>query len=116
MGLQSGLLTKLLYMLEDAFERLPIHWMWWPMLGGIAVGLGGLVEPRALGVGYDVIADLLTAHLLFRTVLVILCVKATIWLIALSSSTSGGVLAPLLILGGALGWLLGLALPGHPGF
>jgi CBS domain-containing protein len=115
-GLQSGLLTKLLYMFEDAFERLPIHWMWWPMLGGIAVGLGGLIEPRALGVGYDVIADLLTAHLLFRAVLVILCVKATIWLIALSSGTSGGVLAPLLILGGALGWLLGLLLPGQPAF
>jgi CIC family chloride channel protein len=115
-GLQSGLLTKLLYGLEDAFERLPIHWMWWPMLGGLAVGLGGLVEPRALGVGYDVIADLLGGQLLLRAVLAILLVKAAIWLVALSSGTSGGVLAPLLILGGALGWLVGLALPGEPGF
>jgi CBS domain-containing protein len=90
--------------------------MWWPALGGVAVGLGGLIEPRALGVGYDVIADLLTAHLLLRAVLTILLVKATIWLIALSSGTSGGVLAPLLILGGALGWVVGLALPGEPGF
>ena len=115
-GLQSALLTKLLYKLEDAFERLPVHWMWWPALGGLVVGLGGLVEPRALGVGYDVIGDLLTGQLVVRAVLAILLVKAAIWLFALSSGTSGGVLAPLLILGGALGWLVGLLLPGPPGF
>ncbi len=115
-GLLSGLLTKLLYGIEDAFEHLPIHWMWWPAIGGVAVGLGGLIEPRALGVGYDVIADLLGGHMVMRTVLVILIVKAVIWLVALSSGTSGGVLAPLLIFGGAAGWLVGLALPGDPGF
>jgi CBS domain-containing protein len=109
-------LTKLLYMVEDAFERLPIHWMWWPALGGLVVGLGGLIEPRALGVGYDVIGDLLNGHLLMQAVLAILLVKSAIWLVALSSGTSGGVLAPLLILGGAMGWLAGLVLPGNPGF
>jgi H+/Cl- antiporter ClcA len=115
-GLQSGLLTILLYGIEDAFERLPIHWMWWPALGGFVVGLGGMVEPRALGVGYDVIADLLSGNMAVRAVITILVVKAVIWLVALSSGTSGGVLAPLLILGGALGWVLGLALPGSHGF
>ena len=115
-GLQSGLLTNLLYRAEDLFERLPIHWMWWPALGGLLVGAGGLIEPRALGVGYDVIADLLSGHMVLRAAVSILLVKAAIWLIALSSGTSGGVLAPLLILGGALGWLLGLLLPGDPGF
>lgn len=115
-GLQSGLLTKLLYGLEDAFEHLPIHWMWWPMLGGIVVGLGGLIEPRALGVGYDVIGDLLNGRLVFAVVLAILLMKAGIWLVALSSGTSSGVLAPLLILGGALGALVGMALPGGSGF
>lgn len=115
-GLQSALLTSLLYRLEDAFERLPIHWMWWPAIGGVAVGLGGLIEPRALGVGYDLIADLLDHHLLASAVLTILAVKTVIWLVALSSGTSGGVLAPLLILGGSLGWLVGLALPGAPAF
>ncbi|MBV9997363.1 MAG: chloride channel protein [Caulobacteraceae bacterium] len=114
-GLQSGLLTKLLYWTEDAFERLPLHWMWWPALGGLIVGLGGLVEPRALGVGYDVIGDLLTARLVTSAVLAILAVKSVIWLGALSSGTSGGVLAPLLILGGAMGWLVGTLLPGPPG-
>jgi H+/Cl- antiporter ClcA/predicted transcriptional regulator len=115
-GLQSGLLTKILYVLEDAFERLPVHWMWRPALGGLIVGLGGLVEPRALGVGYDVIRDLLVGHLLVGAVVAIIAVKAVIWLGALSSGTSGGVLAPLLILGGAAGWLIGQALPGEPGF
>lgn len=115
-GLLSTLLTKLLYGLEDLFEHLPVHWMWWPMLGGLVVGLGGLVEPRALGVGYDVIGDLLSGHLVAQAVLAILAVKAAIWLVALSSGTSGGVLAPLLILGGAVGWLAGCVLPGVPGF
>ncbi|HVY17789.1 MAG TPA: chloride channel protein [Rhodopila sp.] len=116
LGLFSGLLTRLLYATEDAFERLPLHWMWWPVLGGIVVGLGGLIEPRALGVGYDVIGDLLSGHLVASTVVTILLVKAVIWLVALSSGTSGGVLAPLLILGGALGWAIGLDLPGPHGF
>jgi H+/Cl- antiporter ClcA/CBS domain-containing protein len=114
-GLQSGLFTRLLYAAEDLFEKLPIHWMWWPMLGGLAVGLGGLVEPRALGVGYDVIGDLIGGHMATRDVGLLLAVKAAIWIVALASGTSGGVLAPLLILGGALGWLIGLWLPGGTG-
>ncbi|GJE47085.1 Voltage-gated ClC-type chloride channel ClcB [Methylobacterium tardum] len=115
-GLISGSLTRTLYALEDGFGRLPIHWMWWPALGAAVVGLGGLVEPRALGVGYDVIHDLLSGHMLAGAVVTILAVKAVIWLAALSSGTSGGVLAPLLIIGGAVGWLLGLLLPGAHGF
>ncbi|MDA5241676.1 chloride channel protein [Agrobacterium sp. MAFF310724] len=113
-GLQSGLMTILLYKIEDLFEKLPIHWMWWPALGGLAVGLGGLMEPRALGVGYDIIADLLDNHIAAQAVLTILLVKSGIWLIALSSGTSGGVLAPLLILGGSAGYLTGTFLPGEP--
>jgi CIC family chloride channel protein len=84
--------------------------------GRLGVGLGGLIEPRALGVGYDVIRDLLTGHLVVQAVVVLLLVKAAIWLVALSSGTSGGVLAPLLILGGAMGWLVGQILPGDAGF
>ena len=114
-GLQSAFLTKALYLLEDAFERLPVHWMWWPALGGLVVGLGGLIEPRALGVGYDVIGDLLDGALILQAVLAILLVKTVIWLAALASGTSGGVLAPLLIMGGAMGWVIGLMLPGQPG-
>jgi chloride channel protein, CIC family len=114
-GLQSSLCTRLLYAAEDLFERLPIHWMWWPVIGGLFVGCGGLIEPRALGVGYDVIGDLVSGHMSLAGVSALLGVKAAIWIIALASGTSGGVLAPLLILGGALGWIEGLWLPGGTG-
>jgi H+/Cl- antiporter ClcA/predicted transcriptional regulator len=116
-GLLSGLLTQLVYGCEDFFQRLPIHWMWWPALGGLAIGLGGLIEPRALGVGYDNIAALLTGSLSGWSALRLLAVKAVIWAVALGSGTSGGVLAPLLIMGGAAGALGAAVLPfGDPGF
>jgi chloride channel protein, CIC family len=115
-GMQSGLMTRLLYTTEDLFDRLPFHWMWWPALGGLAVGLGGLVDPHALGVGYDVIADLLSGHATAHEVGRLLLVKSAIWIVALASGTSGGVLAPLLILGGSAGWLEGQMLPGGASF
>jgi CIC family chloride channel protein len=114
-GLQSGLLTGLLYKAEDLFGRIRLHWMWWPAIGGLAVGLGGLIEPRALGVGYDIIGDLLNSHIVVSAVVAILLVKSAIWIIALASGTSGGVLAPLLIFGGCAGWLEGQLLPGEHG-
>jgi CBS domain-containing protein len=102
-GLGSGLLTSLVYGFEDLFLKLPIHWMWWPILGGLAVGLGGLIDPRVLGVGYDTIHQLVAGKLFGMAVLGLLVGKALVWAIALGSGTSGGVLAPLLIMGGALG-------------
>lgn len=110
-GLASGILTTLVYFFEDLFERLPIHWMWWPILGGLAIGIGGLIDPRVLGVGYDIIHQLLRGELLGAAVLGLLIVKALIWSIALGSGTSGGVLAPLLIMGGALGAYLSQWIP-----
>jgi H+/Cl- antiporter ClcA len=116
-GAMSGLLTKGVYFFEDAFAKLPFHWMWWPALGGLAIGIGGRIEPRALGVGYDVIESLLHAELIGQALLVLMVVKASIWAISLGSGTSGGVLAPLLIIGAALGGLEATVLP-HvaPGF
>ncbi|TRC90656.1 chloride channel protein [Mesorhizobium sp. WSM4310] len=116
-GLLSGLLTQMVYACEDAFQKLPIHWMWWPMIGGLVVGIGGLIEPRALGVGYDNIADMLDGRTLAAAALLLLVVKAIIWSVALGSGTSGGVLAPLLIMGGAMGAVLAGILPAaDPGF
>jgi H+/Cl- antiporter ClcA len=116
-GLLSGALASglsaALYKLEDLFHKLPIHWMWWPALGAVIVGIGGYLEPRALGVGYDVIGDLLHQHIAIQVALSILAVKAIIWVVALASGTSGGVLAPLLMLGAGLGTALGAILPGH---
>jgi CBS domain-containing protein len=111
------LLTLAVYAAEDAFKRLPIHWMWWPAIGGLAIGVGGMVSPRALGVGYDIIGDLLNNHLAMGAILTLVAVKALIWSIALGSGTSGGVLAPLLIMGGALGALVGHYIPlADPGY
>jgi len=111
-GALSWTLSTALYKVEDLFGRLPIHWMWWPALGGIAVGIGGFVQPRALGVGYDVIGDLLQNHLALSAVVALLLCKAVMWVIALGSGTSGGVLAPLLMMGAGLGVVLGPLLPG----
>jgi chloride channel protein, CIC family len=101
----SALLTASVYASEDVFSRLRLHWMWWPAIGGLAIGIGGFFEPRALGVGYDVIGDLLAGKLPGGQIVALTVVKWLIWAIALGSGTSGGVLAPLLILGGALGGL-----------
>jgi CBS domain-containing protein len=111
-GAMSGVLTKGVYLFEDLFQKLPIHWMWWPALGGLAIGIGGLVEPRALGVGYEVIEASLNGELVGRALVVLMLVKATIWVISLGSGTSGGVLAPLLIMGACLGGLEALVFPG----
>ncbi len=113
-GLLSGVLTRLVYACEDGFLKLPIHWMWWPMLGGLVVGVGGLIEPQALGVGYDNIAAMLHGDVLPYAALLLLVVKAVIWAVALGSGTSGGVLAPLLIMGCAMGAALGGFLPAAP--
>ena len=102
-GFASGLLTTLVYACEDIFQKLPLHWMWWPAIGAVFVGMGGVVEPRVLGVGYNTIHGLLRGELVGAAVIGLLAAKALVWSIALGSGTSGGVLAPLLIMGGALG-------------
>jgi CBS domain-containing protein len=110
-GAMSALLTGAVYAAEDAFKRLPIHWMWWPAIGGLAIGAGGLAFPQALGVGYDVIAGFLQTDMPARVIVGVLIVKSTIWAVSLGSGTSGGVLAPLLMIGGALGGLEARVLP-----
>ncbi|HEY3912292.1 MAG TPA: chloride channel protein [Stellaceae bacterium] len=116
-GFLSCVLTQLVYGCEDLFLKLPIHWMWWPMLGGLVVGIGGLIDPHALGVGYDNIAQMLRGGTLPLAALLLLVVKAIIWAVALGSGTSGGVLAPLLIMGGGMGAALAHVLPAaSPGF
>jgi CBS domain-containing protein len=110
-GLASGLLTALVYASEDAFAKLPVHWMWWPVLGGLIVGIGGLIDPRVLGVGYDTIESLLSGHTIGGSAASLLLVKGVVWAVALGSGTSGGVLAPLLIMGGGLGALESSLIP-----
>ena len=110
-GALSALLTGAVYAAEDAFAKLPIHWMWWPGIGGLVIGVGGMIFPQALGVGYDTIGSLLQGNGALGLLLGILLVKSTIWAVSLGSGTSGGVLAPLLMMGGALGGLEASFLP-----
>jgi H+/Cl- antiporter ClcA len=116
-GLLALVATWLVYLSEDGFRRLPIHWMWWPAIGGVIIGLGGLVVPQALGVGYDVIEAELNGTIALHLILGILIVKTLIWSLSLGSGTSGGVLAPMLMIGGALGGLEAQIFPAvAPGF
>jgi CIC family chloride channel protein len=107
----SALLTLSVYAAEDAFRQLPIHWMWWPAIGGLVIGIGGLIVPQTLGVGYETIGALLQGEVSGRLIVGVLLVKWIIWSVSLGSGTSGGVLAPLLMMGGALGGLESLVLP-----
>ena len=110
-GALSALLTLGVYAAEDLFQKLPIHWMWWPAIGGVFVGLGGLIFPQALGVGYDTIRRLLDGNVPLTIFAGVLLVKSAIWMISLGSGTSGGVLAPLLMMGAALGGVESIFLP-----
>jgi H+/Cl- antiporter ClcA len=106
-GLAAVFVTRILYYIEELFERLPVHWMWWPAIGAIAVGIIGYIEPRTLGVGYVNIQDTLSGQLTGIVVLTLLTLKFLSWSIALGSGTSGGTLAPLFTIGGGLGAVLG---------
>jgi len=106
MGFISIFITKIVYWIEDLFEHLPVHWMWWPAIGGLAVGVVGYFAPRTLGVGYENITDILSGHLAFNVVLGLCILKFISWSIALGSGTSGGTLAPLMTIGGATGALI----------
>jgi H+/Cl- antiporter ClcA len=113
-GILSLLLTAAVYAAEDGFFRLPIHWMWWPAIGGLFIGIGGYFQPNALGVGYGNIEGFIRGDYPDQLVWLMI-VKGLIWALALGSGTSGGVLAPLLIMGGALGALESHILPGGDG-
>jgi CIC family chloride channel protein len=107
-------LSKAVHFCEGMFEKLEnygVHWMWWPAIGGLGVGLGGLVFPRALGVGYSVIQQMITGDAAWKLLAGVLIIKSLIWVFSLGSNTAGGILAPLLMIGGALGALMSHLMP-----
>jgi CIC family chloride channel protein len=112
-GAVSMLMTKLVYVTEDAYALTRLHWMWWPAIGAVVVGIGGWFVPAALGIGYPTIGAMVNGHIAVAAVAAIIVVKIVIWVASLSSGTSGGVLAPLLMIGAAMGTILAQIIPGH---
>ncbi|MBW7887148.1 MAG: chloride channel protein [Bacteroidetes bacterium] len=106
-GVASVAVTRIVYAVEDFFEKLPIHWMWWPMLGGIVVGIIGYFAPHTFGVGYDNIEQILSGSMTLQVLFFLCLMKFISWSVSLGSGTSGGTLAPLFTIGGALGGALG---------
>lgn len=104
-------LSKSVHFFEKMFEHLPIHWMWWPAIGGLVVGLCGYIFPESLGVGYSVIQQLISGDSTWKLLAGILIIKSLSWAFSLGSNTAGGILAPLLMIGGALGAALGHLMP-----
>jgi H+/Cl- antiporter ClcA len=113
-GATAWVMTRAVYGAEDAFRRLPLHWVWWPAIGGVVVGVGGLLQPRVLGVGYETIGAALLGRLALGTLATVAAVKLVVWAIALGSGTSGGILAPILMIGACVGGLVSPALPAAP--
>jgi CIC family chloride channel protein len=109
-GLAAVGVTRLVYAVEDAFELLPAHWMWWPAIGAVVVGAVGLLDRRTLGVGYENIDGILSGGIIGWSLAALMILKTLSWSVSLGSGTSGGTLAPLLTIGGALGGLLGVGL------
>lgn len=109
-GVIASLVSKSVYAVEDLFEKLPIHWMWWPALGAIAVGVVGYFAPHTMGVGYENIQQLLTGRMPLAMLLSLCFLKYISWVISLGSGTSGGTLAPLFTMGGAFGALICMGL------
>jgi len=102
-AIMALLLTRGVHFFEEMFEKLPIHWMWWPAIGGLGIGLGGLIYPSALGVGYPVIQRMLNGEMGWGLVAGVIVIKSLIWMESLGSGTSGGILAPQLMIGGGVG-------------
>jgi H+/Cl- antiporter ClcA len=109
-GLLSILITKIVYWIEDLFEKLPIHWMWWPAIGGFVVGVVGYFYPKTLGVGYENITDVLNDNITISAVITLCIFKFISWSVALGSGTSGGTLAPIMTIGGAIGVMIATAI------
>ena len=106
-GVMAVVIAKGLFGLEHGFRSLPIDEFWHPAIGAVCFGVVGLLVPRALGVGYDAIDDALGGHLAVGVLAGLMIAKLLAWWVALASGTSGGTLAPILLISASFGGLLG---------
>ncbi len=110
-ALLSTLLSKGVHFFELMFEHLPVHWMWWPAIGGVVIGLCGYIFPQSLGVGYSVIQQMVSGDITWTLLSGILLIKTLSWTFSMGSNTAAGILAPLLMFGGALGGIFAHLMP-----
>jgi len=111
-GLLAVVINQGLFLVEDGFRHLPVSEFWWPAIGALGFATVGLVVPRVLGVGYDQISEVLAGRLALGTLIVLALAKLVAWWVALGSGTSGGTLAPILLISASFGGLLGRAAHG----
>ena len=107
-GVAAAWVTKATYGIEDLFEKLPVHWAWWPAIGAVFVGVIGYLQPKTLGIGYENITAIINGQIVGTALVVFVIAKFLSWSIYLGSGTSGGTLAPLFTIGGGLGAMLGV--------
>jgi H+/Cl- antiporter ClcA len=114
LGLACGVLaiviSRGLFFVEDLYRRLPVSAFWHPAIGAVGFATIGLFVPRILGVGYDVIGDVLAAKVAVGTAAVLAIAKLCAWWLALGSGTSGGTLAPVLLISSSFGLVVGSGL------
>jgi CIC family chloride channel protein len=107
-GLAAVGFSKVLYWVEDQFEKLPFDQVWWPAIGALGLGIIGFFVPRVLGVGYDTIGDILNGSLAWKLLLVVMLAKAAALAVSLGSGTSGGLLAPCFMWSAAMGGIFAM--------
>ena len=111
LGVMAGILAVIiargLFLFENGFRRLPVSEFWHPMIGALGFAIVGLFVPRVLGVGYDAISDVLLSKIAVGALLALAVAKLAAWWVALASGTSGGTLAPVLLISGSFGSLFG---------
>lgn len=116
MGFVAILYIKVLYGLEDFFEKWAISPYLKPVVGGIVVGITGLLLFRLygqyyiFGVGYSTISGVLSGDLQYSVLFLLLLVLVKIFAtsMTLGSGGSGGIFAPALYIGACFGGAFGL--------
>jgi len=105
MGLVAVAMIRVLFWLEDLFDRFPIKpaAIWAPVCGALFLGVIGYFYPQVFGTGYDTIRDMLNDRLTTGTLLGVSIGKFWALVLSLGSGTTGGVFAPSLIVGGGIG-------------
>lgn len=117
-GVLGVVFIKLLYGAEDFFEEHPARVPEWvkPAIGGLLVGGIGLAFPDVMGVGYKTIEATLNSEVGASLLMLLLGLKLVATALTLGTGGSGGVFAPSLFfgaaLGGAFGSFAGTYLPG----